>query len=441
MVLGSFLIQGAQAQLGKPDVLYYKSWGVVIGIENYLVAPQVPGAVEDAKAVAQTLRTLGFDEVIELYDEEASSRQLHHILNDFLLRKVGRQDRVVIFFAGHAETLVEAQAEELGYLVPWDAQVSHVSKAVTFEDMKQFSRRTMAKHTLFMLDSGVRGWEVTEAQQLSLEGRAAPEEETEKRAVLVLTAGDKGEGSSRHNGRSVFVKAFQSGIEGAADTNRNGWLTMSELGAYVKKSVTEATNGVQHPQFVRLSGDGDMILIEGRKAAFSVGPEPKTEVERKQAARDQYEKAFALLQQGRSAEEALERLNRSITYDPTFGDAYVLKSFVQLEILPDLPQALSTAQLAIQHAPKNPDSHYTLGLILEKQGKFDQAEEALRQALVVNPDYVDVYYSLGTLYADKMKNSQKAVEAFQRYLDLGGKDARAEAAVKKAGPDTHPTSP
>src|SRR6476660_8092687 len=45
----------AQAQLGKPEGLYYKSWGVVIGIENYLLAPKIPGAIEDAKAVAQVL--------------------------------------------------------------------------------------------------------------------------------------------------------------------------------------------------------------------------------------------------------------------------------------------------------------------------------------------------------------------------------------------------
>jgi hypothetical protein len=30
----------AHAQVGKPEGLYYKSWAVVVGIENYLVAPK-----------------------------------------------------------------------------------------------------------------------------------------------------------------------------------------------------------------------------------------------------------------------------------------------------------------------------------------------------------------------------------------------------------------
>jgi hypothetical protein len=42
---------------------------------------------------------------------------------------------------------------------------------------------------------------------------------------------------------------------------------------------------------------------------------------------------------------------------------------------------------------------------------------------------MDVYFSLGILYADEMKDQQKSVEAFTRYLELGGNHARARAAV------------
>ena len=30
------------AQLGKPEGLYYKSWGIVIGVENYLLGAENP---------------------------------------------------------------------------------------------------------------------------------------------------------------------------------------------------------------------------------------------------------------------------------------------------------------------------------------------------------------------------------------------------------------
>jgi tetratricopeptide (TPR) repeat protein len=434
-LVAAFCLPSASAQLGKPEGLYYKSWAIVIGVENYLLAPKIPGAIEDAKAVAQAFRRLGFDEVIELYDKDASARRLQQTLSDFLPRKVGRYDRLVLYFAGHAGVTQDLDGMELGYLVPWDAQMGNVSKSVTFEQLKEFSRRSASKHTLFFLNAAVRGWEVSTAQPLFLEGRLSPEDETERRAVQVLTAGDKGESLSQEKGGSLFVQALVNGLSGTADRNKNGWLMASEVGDFVKQHVLERSKGTQHPFFVQLEGEGDTVLIEGRKAAFIMGAEPQSPSERRQAAKMQYEQAFALLQTGKLPEETLERLDKALAYDPTFGDAYVLKSYVLLEVLPNIEEALSAATLAVQHAPKNPDSQYTLGLIYEKRGQYVEAERAMREALAVNPNYVDVYFSLGTLYADKMKDEPKSVEAFTRYLELGGNHVRARAAIAP------PTSP
>ena len=434
LLMGLLHLPLASAQLGKPEGLYYKSWAIVIGVENYLLAPKIPGAIEDAKIVAQTFRQLGFDEVVELYDKDASVRRLQQTLSDFLPRKVGRQDRLVLYFVGHAGVTQDLDGKELGYLVPWDAQIGNVSKSVTFEQLKEFSRRSASKHTLFFLNAAVRGWEVSAAQPLSLEGRLAPEDDTERRAVQVLTAGDKGEPLSQENGRSLFVQALIDGLNGMADRNKNGWLMASEVGDFVKQQVLERSKGVQHPLFVQLEGNGDTVLIEGRKAAFLSGAVPQSPAERRQAAKMRYEQAFALLQSGKSSEKALELLNTALEYDSTFGDAYVLKSYVLLEVLPNLDGALSAAMLAMQYAPKNPDSQYTLGLIYEKRGQYAEAERAMREALVVNPNYVDIYFSLGILYADEMKEQSKSVEAFTRYLELGGNHARARAAVAQSTP-------
>ena len=433
----------ADAQLGKPEGLYYKSWGVVIGIENYLLAPKVPGAIEDAKSVAQALRQLGFEEVVEIYDKDASSRRLQQTLVDFLPRKVGRQDRLVIYFAGHAGITQTASGKDLGYLVPWDAQPGNVAKAVTFEQLKEFSHRSASKHTLFLFDTAVRGWEISAAQGLSLEGRSAPEEDTEKRAVQVLTAADKGESLTRVQDRSLFVQALVTALSGEADLDKNGWLMASEIGQYVSKRVAEQTKNAQHPVFAQLEGDGDTIMVEGRKAAFRLGGEPQSPAERQAAARMQYEQAFALLQSGKSQDEALERLNKALQYDPTFGDAYVLKSYVRLDVLPNLDEALTAGKLAVQYAPNNPDSHYTLGLIYEKRGQYAEAERAFRAALAANPNYVDVYFTLGTLYADELKDQKKAVEAFERYLELGGTHNRAHEVIaqSRAAQTPRPATP
>jgi tetratricopeptide (TPR) repeat protein len=251
--------------------------------------------------------------------------------------------------------------------------------------------------------------------------------------VQVLTAGDKGESLSQEKGKSLFVQVLVNGLKGMADRNKNGWLMASEVGDYVKEQVLEQSKGTQHPLFVQLEGEGDTVLIEGRKAAF-MGAEPQSPTQRRQAAQTQYQQAFVLLQSGQSPEEALERLNKALEYDPAFGDAYVLKSYVLLEVLPNLDGALSAAKLAMQYASNNADSHYTLGLVYEKRGQYADAERAMRAALVVNPNYKDVYFSLGILYADEIQDPQKSVEAFTRYLELGGNHTRARAAVAQSTP-------
>ena len=70
-----------------------------------------------------------------------------------------------------------------------------------------------------------------------------------------------------------------------------------------------------------------------------------------------------MLQTGKAPEEALERLNKAFGYNPMFGDAYVSRVTCRLEVLPNLDEASAAARAAVQYAPKNPDSHYTLGLI------------------------------------------------------------------------------
>ena len=430
----AFLAAGnADAQLGRPEGLYYKSWAVVFGIDDYLLAPKLTTSVANGKAAAEALRKVGFEDVVEVYDRKATSKGMLHILHNVLPRKVGRQDRVVIFFSGHAGVTQDRNGKDLGYLVPSDAHPNNVTKAVTMDDLKDFSRRVMAKHILFIFDAGVSGWEVTAPQQLSLEGRGAPEEETDKRAVQVVTAANKGEPTDREGGRSLFTRTLTAGLQGAADTDKNGWLMASELGAYIKAQVEKASAGRQHPQVAQIDGDGDMILIEGKKGTFRAGGEPTTEAERVAAARDLYDRAFKTLQQQRPPQEALNSLNKALEYNPAYGDAYILKSYLLLEYLFQPDDALAAANQAVKYAADNQDSHYTLGLILLKKKRYEDAERALVRARELNPAAPDVHLALGDLYAEDLKDQKKAVESYTKYLETGGTAGRAKAYIEKAG--------
>jgi tetratricopeptide (TPR) repeat protein len=406
------------AEVVKPEALYDKSRALIIGIEQYMQASSVPGAVDEGKQIAEVFRQLGFEEIIELYNKDATSRRLHQALTDIFARKVDRKGRVVVFFAGHTGITRNIKGGDLSYLVPADAYVNKAAKSLTVETFRELTRRSPSKHILLIIDATVRAWEAA-LRPMSPQA----ETDTEAPAVQVIARADQREKPDKAGGKTPFVGALLTGLSGAADLNQNGWLTASELGTYLKQQVDAIS--------LRLDGDGDTVLLQQRTGVPVVEPSSQTAKDR-EAAKSEYDHAVALLQGGKYAEEALARLNRAIEYDPTFGDAYLLKSYLRLEVLPQLNEALAAGQQAVKALPDNPEAFYTLGLAHEKMGHYNEAEEAFIQAVKLNPENESVYFLLGTLYEDQLNDKAKSVAAFRRYLQLGGANARARSAVSLA---------
>jgi tetratricopeptide (TPR) repeat protein len=403
------------AEDALPEVLYDKSRALVIGIEQYPQGRSIPGAVEEAKQVAQALRQLGFEEITELYNKDASARRLHQVLTDLFSKKVDRSGRVVVFFVGQTGTTRDGKGRDMGYLVPADAQASNVAKFLTVETIKEFTKRSPSKHTLLIVNAPFRAWEAPAPKT------ASPAAESDARAVQVIAAAGRDDKSAKAGGKTPFAQALLTGLSGAADLNQNGSLTASELGVYIKQQV-EAVS-------LRIDGEGDTVLLQQRKAVPVLETQKAND---REAAKTEYEQAVALLQGGKYAEEALARVDRAIELDPTFAEAYMLKSYLRQELLPDLEQALAAAQQAVKYAPDNADAFYALGQVHEKLGHFKEAEQAFVQTTKLNPENLDVYFSLGVLYEDRLNDPAKSVEAFRRFLDLGGVHARARAAVSQA---------
>jgi uncharacterized caspase-like protein len=398
----------------SPEALYDKSRALIIGIEQYPQGRSVPGAVEEAKQVAQMLRQMGFEEIIELYNKDATARRLHQALTDLFAKKVDRSGRVVVFFVGQTGATRDGKGREMGYLVPADAQANNVAKFLTVETIKEFTKRSPSKHTLLIVNAPFRAWDVTPMKS------AAPAAEIDGRVVQIIAAA-RDDKTAKAGGKTLFVQALLTGLSGAADLNQNGWVTASELGAYIKQQVDAVS--------VRIEGDGDTVLLQRKAVPIVETPQKPSD---REAAKNEYQQALAHLQGGKYAEEALASLNRAIEADPTFAEAYILKSYLRLEVLPQLDEALAAGQQAVKHAPENADAFYMLGQVHEKMGHYKEAEAAFVQAAKLNSENPDVYFSLGTLYEDHLNDPAKSVEAFRRYLQLGGVHARARAAVSQA---------
>ena len=148
---------GMQYQLLFASVLTLVMWCVpaqarrvalVIGNSSYQHVPKLHNPKKDAMAVADSLRSIGFDEVRHLEDLDQS--KMLRALRDFQASTVGAEFSLV-YFAGHG---VEVNGKN--YLIPIDASLSEAGgvdyEGVTLDQVRAATARA-SKLRLVILDA------------------------------------------------------------------------------------------------------------------------------------------------------------------------------------------------------------------------------------------------------------------------------------------------
>ena len=92
------------------------------------------------------------------------------------------------------------------------------------------------------------------------------------------------------------------------------------------------------------------------------------------------------------------------------------------------------AQPVLGQQPKFDFDSYDL-TIDEKQ-VLDQVAECLTRATEAIPNSAETYRSLGAVYDFKLSKPKEALEAYARFLELGGKDPDVDARVRALGGQT-----
>jgi len=260
--------------IGKAPAAYVtehfgKSWAVVIGIDDYEKAPRLKYAVADAKAMAGVLRQQGF-QVVELYNRQATRGAIEGELSDKLVDRVGEQDRVVIFYAGHGETKTAKGGKTMGYLLPVEAQQGALGQsAMSMGRIKELADALPSKQVLFLVDvcyGGVAGQQFRST--LPPMTVAYLRQITRERGRQLITAGgpDQQAMESPEWGHSVFTYYLLEGLgKGLADLNEDGIVPASELYSYLDSRVFSAAQmkgHVQRPELWSLAAEkGEFVFI------------------------------------------------------------------------------------------------------------------------------------------------------------------------------------
>jgi|GEM_PF-558228 len=260
---------GSGSKAGAGSVpLYDRMTAVVIGIDRYqnlLAKDFLKYAVRDAKGVASVLnKHYPFEKVITLYNEQATRDRIIKVLQGDLSR-IGPEDAVLIYFAGHGITRSTAQGD-LGYFVPYDGslKMDEMYKNISMQQIKaDICPLIPAKHVLIVADACFGG--------LLLATRSIGIEPSHKTAYLreitrepvrqIITAGSKDQEvlDGGIGGHSVFTGRLIAALEDVQD-----FISTRELGLRLQQQVygdAAARGHTQKPMVGEIYGTGDFVFV------------------------------------------------------------------------------------------------------------------------------------------------------------------------------------
>lgn len=252
------------------DDIYDNSYALIIGIDKYQNVRSLDYAVKDAEYIQSMLMDkfhFQQDNIVLLKDEEATKIA---IIQEFsnITKKAESNDRVLIFFAGHGETIDLPDGGEMGFLLPVDGDKTDLYvSAIKMEELKTISLLSEAKHILYLVDACYGGLAAIGARTIEIQ--TTPDyiqKITKYKSRQIITAGGRNEKviEKAEWGHSAFTKNLLSGLrDWMADADSDGIITVQELGTYLKKKVTIDSDNQQTPKTRNLTTDeGEFVFFQ-----------------------------------------------------------------------------------------------------------------------------------------------------------------------------------
>ncbi|MDQ1352679.1 MAG: hypothetical protein QG657_2985 [Acidobacteriota bacterium] len=217
----------------------------LIAIDYYLQWPPLQGPVSEALQLKKVLVSrYHFDEIIELYNKQATKQAIRDCLIGF---QAGREnqleenDSLFIYFSGHGYSFEEEDWN--GYWIPYNGgnDMDARSYWISNSELSGLINKIKANHILIVSDSCFAATLLDEDHRISngIEEKKYWQETFDKCSRKVLTSG----GLERVPGRSVFVQLLIDEL----NRNQKPWIDMIEIYRAMEWKVVEKTEN--HPEY------------------------------------------------------------------------------------------------------------------------------------------------------------------------------------------------
>jgi uncharacterized caspase-like protein len=233
-----------------------KTFALVVGISKYQKLPQdlwlqYPEA--DAQALREHLASgrggsVPADQMVLLTNEQATTATIRNAFQTFVKTRPGKDDTVFILIAGHG-TVDNSGA----YILTYDSDPENLAAtALPMAELHSLVEEELSRvgHVILLADvcraATIAGQKTTSLGSIVEKIGEAPGE-----MLGLMAARPKElsmEGPEFGGGHGAFTYSVLKGLEGAADSDHDGFVSAGELIDFVSTDVPGMTRNKQHPR-------------------------------------------------------------------------------------------------------------------------------------------------------------------------------------------------
>ncbi len=240
---------------------------IIIGIQDYKRVPKAEFANNDAKEFYEyAIRALGIkqEKIKMLLDDEADEVNIVKAFENWLPIQVDKDKTdVYVFYSGHG--LPAPDGKSL-YFLPHGVDKELLSRtAISQNEIVAALSTAKPKSVTMFIDacySGqTRGGDVLVANAKPVSLKSDTNAYPPNFTVITASTNDQISSSSQELKHGIFSFYLMKGMEGEADANKDGKITLGEMQDYLSDKVSRQAMTLNRRQTTQLVGDTGRVLV------------------------------------------------------------------------------------------------------------------------------------------------------------------------------------
>jgi len=239
---------------------------IIIGIADYKSLPKADFANDDARVFYDyAIRALGVkpENIKLLVDGDADEVAILKAFRTWLPSKVRSSTDVYVYYSGHGYPVENGNGL---YLLPQRADREFIARtSIQLQEINADLQAAKPKSVTIFMDACYSG-QARNGETLVASARPIVPKVDKKLfpdnfTVITASQADQWSSSSPELKHGIFSYYLMRGMEGEADANKDGKITLGEMQAYLSENVGRQAAMMSRKQEPQLIGDANRVLV------------------------------------------------------------------------------------------------------------------------------------------------------------------------------------